>query len=518
MKGTAPSGLPPDTHWKADFSAGLVVFLIALPLNLGIALASGAPLVSGIVSGVIGGLIVSLVSGSALSVSGPAAGLTLIVLSALIELPTFEVFLCAVALSGLIQVGLGLLRAGVVALYFPTAVIKGMLAAIGLVIILKQIPHLLGLDSEDFGAIQFWTADGRNIFTEIYQALIDAQYGSLSVGLLSLTLLILWSRPWLQNRLPVLKAVPAPLIVVLLGIGATLVFAGFPPEWQIAPSHRVNLPAKASPLDWMSELRFPDWSGLEMSSVWRIALTLALVGSVESLLSVEAIDQLDPEHRQTPKNRELIAQGIGNLCAGLVGGLPISAVIVRSSVNLTAGARTRWSGFVHGVLLLVSTLFISPWLNLIPLSVLAAILILTGYRLTRPRLYRQFLKRSSSQFFPFILTVLAILFTDLLVGIGIGLLFSIYFILNAHYKLPLKRSESQEDGSGRPLIEIKLTEIMSFLNKASLSKTLNEIPPGTRVVLDARGVLYFDDDVLEVIKKFRRTARQRGIRFELIKH
>jgi MFS superfamily sulfate permease-like transporter len=255
-----------------------------------------------------------------------------------------------------------------------------------------------------------------------------------------------------------------------------------------------------------------------MSSVWRIALTLALVGSVESLLSVEAIDQLDPEHRQTPKNRELIAQGVGNLCAGLVGGLPISAVIVRSSVNLTAGARTRWSGFIHGVLLLVSTLFISRWLNLIPLSVLAAILILTGYRLTRPRLYRQFLKRSSSQFFPFILTVLAILFTDLLVGIGIGLLFSIYFILNAHYKLPLKRSESQEDGSGRPLIEIKLTEIMSFLNKASLSKTLNEIPPGTRVVLDARGVLYFDDDVLEVIKKFRRTARQRGIRFELIKH
>lgn len=504
-------------RWKADLSAGMVVFFIALPLNLGIALASGAPLTSGILSGVIGGLVVSLISGSALSVSGPAAGLTLIVLSAIQQLPTFEVFLCAVALAGLMQIVLGAVRAGVVALYFPMAVIKGMLAAIGLVIILKQIPHMLGLNADAFGPIQFSTSDGHNIFSEIYYALLEARLGSLSVGLLSLALLVAWGRPAIQARVPLLKVVPGPLVVVLLGITATLVFEGLSPDWHITAAQRVNLPLKASPLGWASELRFADWTGINNPDVWRIALTLAIIASVESLLSVEAIDQLDPLHRQSPKNRELIAQGAGNLFAGLLGAIPISAVIVRSSVNLTAGAKSRWSGFTHGLLLLLATVFVARWLNMIPLAVLAAILILTGYRLTRPRLYRQFLGRSSNQFFPFIITVLAILFTDLLIGIGIGMVFSVFFILNANYKLPLQKKLSEEE-DGRKRIEIKLTEVMSFLNKASLSKALDEMPAGSHVILDARGVIYFDDDVLGVIKKFRRTARQRGIQFELINH
>jgi MFS superfamily sulfate permease-like transporter len=470
-----------------DFPAGLVVFLVALPLCLGISLASGAPLFSGILAGIVGGVVVSLLSGSALSVSGPAAGLTVIVLNGIETLQSFEAFVLAVAIAGVLQLVLGFLKAGVIGLYFPSSVIKGMLAAIGLILILKQIPHFLGADDDFFGSMAFIQPDGRTTFSEMFYAFSAINVGALIVGIVSMVILIVWDTATLK-RYKFFKLVPGALIVVLVSIALNELFKVMAPDFVISPTHLVSLPIIGSLGEFGDVLNFPDFSMLTNPQVYVVAVTIAIVASLETLLSVEAADKLDPHKRRTPTNRELKAQGIGNIVSGLIGGLPMTAVIVRSSANVAAGAETKISSFIHGVLLLLSVLFISKFLNLIPLSALAAILLVIGYKLTKPSLYKSQLKIGSEQFIPFIVTILAILFTDLLVGISIGLVVGVFFILKANYKSPY--FYHKVDHPEKEIIRIKLSEHVSFLNKASIILTLDHLPQDSHVTLSILIMMY----------------------------
>ncbi|WP_205503345.1 SulP family inorganic anion transporter [Rufibacter psychrotolerans] len=496
-----------------DLSSGLVVFLVALPLCLGISLASGAPLFAGLIAGVTGGLVVSWLSGSHLSVSGPAAGLTVIVINGIQTLGSYEVFLLAVVLCGVLQVVLGYLKAGIIGLYFPSSVIKGMLAAIGLILILKQIPHFLGADEDFLGDLNFWQPDGRNTFSEIGYAISNRlQVGSLIVGLVSLAILVLWDRPFLQ-RISFFKLVPGALIAVLVSIGLNLLFQNSFPALAIADTHLVQLPDISGAASLLSELRFPDWSAFTNPQVYVVGATLAIVASLESLLSVEAIDKLDPHKRRTPNNRELKAQGVGNMVSGLIGGIPITAVIVRSSANLNAGAQSKMSSFFHGIFLLMSILFLTDALRLVPLAALAAVLLVVGFKLTKPALYKTQWKLGLDQFLPFIITILAILFTDLLKGISIGLVVGVFYILKANYKSPyFFRRENHE---GQEKIHIKLSENVSFLNKASVALTLEHLPERSEVIIDGSQSTYIDYDVLEAIQNFRTVAHEKDIRLTL---
>ncbi|RNI22554.1 SulP family inorganic anion transporter [Rufibacter latericius] len=496
-----------------DLSAGLVVFLVALPLCLGISLASGAPLFAGLIAGVIGGLVVSWASGSQLSVSGPAAGLTVIVINGIQTLGSFEVFLLAVVLCGVFQIILGFLKAGIIGLYFPSSVIKGMLAAIGLILILKQIPHFLGADEDFLGDLNFLQSDGRNTFTEIGYAFSNKlQVGSLIVGVVSLAILILWERSFIQRN-SILKLVPGALIAVIVAIGLNLLFQSSSPALAIADSHLVNLPEISGPASLLNELRFPDWAAITNSQVWVIGITLAIVASLESLLSVEAVDKLDPHKRRTPTNRELKAQGIGNVMSGLIGGIPLTAVIVRSSANVNAGGESKLSSFFHGVFLLLSILFLTNVLGLVPLAALAAVLLMVGFKLTKPVLYKTQWRLGMDQFLPFIITIVAILFTDLLKGISIGLVVGVFYILKANYKSPyfFKR----ENHEGQEKIHIKLSENVSFLNKASVALTLDHLPENSEVIIDGSQSTYIDYDVLEAIQNFRTVAHEKDIRLTL---
>ncbi|MBC3538218.1 SulP family inorganic anion transporter [Rufibacter sediminis] len=501
-----------DTVGK-DLSAGLVVFLVALPLCLGISLASGAPLFAGLIAGVVGGLVVSWLSGSQLSVSGPAAGLTVIVLNGIQSLGGYEIFLLAVVLSGVFQVILGFLKAGIIGLYFPSSVIKGMLAAIGLILILKQIPHFLGADNDFLGDLDFFQSDGRNTFSEIGYAFSNKlQFGSLIVGIVSLGILILWERSFIQRN-TILKLIPGALIAVLVSIGLNLMFQNSFPALAIADTHLVQLPEISSPATLLNELRFPDWASITNAQVWVVAITLAIVASLESLLSVEAVDKLDPHKRRTPTNRELKAQGVGNMMSGLIGGIPLTAVIVRSSANVNAGGESKLSSFFHGVFLLLSILFLTNVLGLVPLAALAAVLLMVGFKLTKPVLYKTQWKLGMDQFLPFIITILAILFTDLLKGISIGLVVGVFYILKANYKSPyfFKR----ESLNGQEKIHIKLSENVSFLNKASVALTLDHLPPNSDVVIDGSQSTYIDYDVLEAIQNFKTVAHEKDIRLTL---
>ncbi|MGV3539365.1 MAG: SulP family inorganic anion transporter [Rufibacter sp.] len=495
-----------------DLSAGLVVFLVALPLCLGISLASGAPLFSGLIAGMIGGLVVSWASGSQLSVSGPAAGLTVIVLNGITGLGSFDAFLLAVFLAGLFQVILGFLKAGIIGLYFPSSVIKGMLAAIGLILILKQIPHFLGADDDFFGDFNFNQADGRNTFTEITYAFSKIQVGSLIVGVVSLFLMILWERPALQKH-KAFKLVPGALIAVLVSIGLNLLFNSSFPALAIADTHLVQLPDISGPASLLAEFQFPDWSSITNPAVFTLAITLAIVASLESLLSVEAVDKLDPHKRRTPNNRELKAQGLGNMISGLIGGLPLTAVIVRSSANVNAGGESRLSSFFHGVFLLLSILFLTSFLRLVPLASLAAVLLMVGFKLTKPALYRTQWRLGMNQFLPFIITILAILFTDLLKGISIGLVVGIFYILKANYKSPYFFSREKHQGQDK--IHIKLSENVTFLNKASVALTLDHLPEKSDVIIDGSQSTYIDHDVLEAIENFKTVAHEKDIRLTL---
>lgn len=500
-------------HLGKDIPSGLVVFFVALPLCLGISLASGAPLLSGLVTGIVGGVLVSWLSGSQLAVSGPAAGLTVIVLNGIETLGSFEAFLLAVVIAGFIQLVLGFLKAGVIGLYFPSSVIKGMLAAIGLILILKQIPHFLGADEDFFGDMQFFQPDGRNTFSGIGHALSAIQVGALLIGAISLIIILLWDNPRIKNH-RFLKLVPGALVAVLLSISINAFFIKFVPALAVTASHLVNLPILGSLSDLGTELQFLDFGAVTNPSLFVVAFTIAIVASLETLLSIEAIDKLDPHKRRSDTNRELKAQGIGNMVAGLLGGLPMTAVIVRGSTNVASGAQTRVSSFVHGSFLVLSLFFLANFMNQIPLSALAAVLLVVGYKLTRPALYRTQLKLGHEQFVPFIVTVLAILFTDLLVGICVGLAVGVFYILKANYRSPY--FYHKEEHKDKELIRIRLSEHVSFLNKASIILTLDHLPADSHVIIDGENSEHIDYDVLEAIQEFRRTAHERNITVEVL--
>lgn len=499
---------------KKDIPAGLVVFLVALPLCLGISLASGAPLFSGIITGIIGGVVVSLLSGSSLSVSGPAAGLTVIVLNGIKTLGSFEAFLLAGFIAGALQIILGYLKAGIIGLYFPSSVIKGMLAAIGLILILKQIPHFLGADEDFFGEMDFFQPDGRTTFSEVGFAFQHIEVGALLVGIISLAILIFWENS-LVKRFSFFRLVPGALVVVVLSIIINYIFSFTRPEWIIGQSHLVSLPVIESAGQLVNELRFPDFSQLANPAIYVTAITIAIIASLETLLSVEAVDKLDPHKRVTPPNRELRAQGVGNMLSTLIGGLPMTAVIVRSTANITAGGQTRIASFFHGLLLLLSVFLLAPFINQIPLSALAAVLLMVGFKLTKPALYRSQLKLGSEQFIPFIVTVIAILLTDLLKGISIGLVVGVFYILKANYKNPYFFHKEQH--LEKEVVRIRLSENVSFLNKASIIMTLDHIPEDSKVIIDGSQSTYIDYDVLEAIYNFNDVvAPEKNIQVQLL--
>jgi carbonic anhydrase len=489
--------MSPRTVLK-DFLAGVIVFLVALPLCLGIALASGAPLFSGLIAGIVGGIVVGWLSGSHTSVSGPAAGLTAIVAMQIAKLDTFEAFLLAVVVGGLIQIGLGIARAGALSAFFPQSVIKGLLAAIGVILILKQIPHLVGYDMDPVGDMAFQQPDHENTFSELGRLLTaQVQYGALAVGLFSLGLLVFWERcKPLKNSL-----VPAPLVVVLLGVAIARGFALLGSPWMIDTSHMVQVPIAGSLAEFAGFLQLPDFSQVLNPAVYLGGITIAVVASLETLLNLEAVDKLDRKQRHSPPSRELIAQGVGNTIAGMIGGLPMTSVVIRGSVNVNAGAETKLSAIIHGCLLLFSVMLLPGWLNMIPLSSLAAILLLTGYKLASPKLFRQMWNDGRYQFLPFILTVVAIVLTDLLIGILIGLQIALLFVLASNLRRPIHRVLERHVGG--EVLHIELDNQVSFLKRAALERLFREATPGSHVLLDARRTDYIDPDVLSLIREFR---------------
>ena len=498
---------------KNDFPAGLVVFLVALPLCLGIALASGAPLFSGIIAGIVGGVVVAFTSGSSLSVSGPAAGLTVIVLNAITQLGAYENFLLAVMLAGLIQLAFGYLKAGIIGHYFPSSVIKGMLAAIGLILILKQIPHALGYDKDSEGDFQFLQADTENTFSEIINAISHLSIGAIIISVISMVIIIFWEKPFLK-KYAFFKIVPGALIVVVVGVIINSLFNKYIPSFALNDNHLVKLPVASSPNEFINQFSLPNFNAFTNLDVYVVAITIAIVASLESLLSIEAADKLDPEKRNTPTNRELKAQGLGNFFSGLIGGLPLTAVIVRSSANINAGAKTKLSSIIHGVLLLVSVIVLPTIINKIPLACLAAILLAVGYKLAKISLFKTMFKLGWGQFLPFIVTIIAILFSDLLKGIGVGMAVSIFFILRNNYKRPYFFIESKHKQGN--IITIELSEDVTFINKGSVLLTLTHLPENSKVIIDGRKSLYIDLDVLEIIHDFNQTAHVKNIQVELI--
>jgi MFS superfamily sulfate permease-like transporter len=501
-------------HLKNDLPAGIVVFLVAVPLCLGIALASGAPLFSGIIAGVVGGIVVSLASGSQLGVSGPAAGLAVIVLTSIQALGgSFSAFLLAVVIAGVLQIVLGYLKAGVIGYYFPSSVIKGMLSAIGILIILKQIPHAMGYDKDYEGDLTFLQSNGENTFSAITTALSKITLGPLVVTLVSLAILVLWE-VFLTKRHKIFQLVQGPLIAVAASIVLTMVFNTMVPDLAIRPDQMVSLPVASDIHSFFGQFAAPDFTQITNPTVWTIAVTLALVASLETLLCVEATDKLDPQKRVTPTNRELKAQGLGNLISGLIGGLPITQVIVRSSANIQSGGKTKAAALIHGLLLLISVVSIPFVLNMIPLASLAAILFVVGYKLAKPMLFKSMYKLGWDQFVPFVVTIVAIVFTDLLKGIGIGLAVSFFYVLLKNYKVPyFFQKEKHTQGEA---IRIVLSEHVSFLNKASILLTLNHLPENSEVIIDGSKSAYIDHDVREVIEEFKINAATKNIKVHLL--
>ncbi|MFT6053607.1 MAG: MFS superfamily sulfate permease-like transporter [Roseivirga sp.] len=492
-----------------DAPAGLVVFLVAVPLCLGIALASGAPLFSGVIAGMVGGIIVTALSKSDLGVSGPAAGLTVIVLSAINELGSFEIFLTAVMIGGLLQIVLGILKAGIVGYYFPTSVIKGMLSAIGIIIFLKQIPHAFGYDKDYEGDLDFIQADGQNTFSELFNMMDYITPGAMIVTAFSLFILILWEQKFMK-KIKAFGIIQGPLVVVIGGIILGKVLSGY---YEISTEHMVSIPVSDSIGGFINQFTLPDFTGITNPQVWVVGFTIAVVASLETLLCVEATDKLDPQKRTTPTNRELTAQGVGNMVSGLIGGLPVTQVIVRSSANIQSGGQTKVASFIHGILILVSAMFIPNILNLIPLSSLAAILLIVGFKLAKPSIFKQMYKEGPQQSLPFLVTVLAIIFTDLLVGIGIGLGLAFFLILRKNFLSPfvLKTTKEKDDDHFR----IILSENVTFLNKASILKELNKMPPNSFVLIDASKTIHIEHDVLEIISDFIVASKHKNIKLNM---
>ena len=483
---------------NSDFAAGLVVFLVALPLCLGIAMASGAPLFSGIISGVVGGIVVGYLSQSHISVSGPAAGLTAIILTAVTDFKAFDVFLLAAFLAGAIQLILGFVKAGSISNYFPNNVIEGMLAGIGIIIILKQLPHAVGYDTDFEGDMAFFQNDGSNTFSSLLGFFDYIQLGSIVITLISLAILISW------NKLPALKKlklIPGALVAVVVGVILNEIFTVSGSTLAIQKEHLVSLPIPTSFEEFKNIIITPNFSSITNQKVWVVALTIAIVASIETLLCIEAADRMDFQKRYTNPNVELKAQGIGNMISSLLGGLPMTSVVVRTSANNNAGAKSKMAAIIHGVLLLISVLAIPSILNKIPLATLAAILLLVGYKLAKPATFLHFWHYGKYQFVPFIATLLAVVFTDLLKGVALGIIISIIFVLRGNLKRAyIFRKEEYEDGD---IIHIDLAQEVSFLNKAAIKSTLAKIPENSKVIIDAKDTVYIAHDVLDLITEFK---------------
>ena len=497
---------------KSDFASGLVVFLVALPLCLGIALASGAPLFSGIISGVIGGIVVGYLSQSHLSVTGPAAGLTAIVLTAITDLGSFNAFLLAVLIAGIIQLILGFIKAGTISNYFPNNVIEGMLAGIGVIIILKQIPHAFGYDPDFEGDESFFQPDGQNTFSEIFNIFDHVQLGSIIIAVISLAILILWNK---VDFLKKIKLVPPALIAVIVSILLNEFFIQSGSNLTIVKEHLVSLPVPKSLEEFKNIIVTPDFTAISNSKVWIVAITIAVVASIETLLCIEASDRMDAQKRYTNTNVELKAQGIGNILSSLIGGIPMTSVVVRTTANNTAGAKSKMSAIIHGVLLLVSVLAIPSILNKIPLATLAAVLLLVGYKLANPATIKHFWKKGKYQFIPFIATFGAVVFTDLLKGVALGMIISVIFVLKGNMKRAYKfRKEEYHDGD---IIHIDLAQEVSFLNKAAIKETLVSIPENSKVIINASDTVYIAHDVLDLIKEFKKIrAKDENIKVKLV--
>jgi MFS superfamily sulfate permease-like transporter len=501
---------------KNDLPASLVVFFVAVPLCLGIALASGAPLFAGIIAGIVGGIVVGVASGSPLGVSGPAAGLAVIVLTSIETLGgSFEAFLLAVMIAGVIQLALGYAKAGFIAYFFPSSVIKGMLTGIGLLIILKQIPHALGWDKDAFGDDQFFQADGENTFSEILKALGGITPGAFLIAGISLAILILWDKV-LSKKHKIFGMLNGPLVVVVLGIIMNYCYQNGILNFTLSQDQIVNIPVPENLMGFFGQFTFPDFSAITNIEVWKIAFVLAIVASLETLLCVEATDKLDPDKRITPTNRELKAQGLGNFLSGLIGGLPVTQVIVRSSANINFGAKTKLSAIMHGVFLLISAITIAGLLNMIPLASLAAILLMVGYKLAKPSLFKQMYKLGWEQFVPFIITIIAILATDLLIGISAGLLVGGLFALYHSYRNSYQIKDIVTE-NGMLVHHLVLAEEVSFFNKASVVKVLESIPENSKVIIDCSNSKSISYDVVELIMEYEISAKTKNIIVEKIK-
>jgi MFS superfamily sulfate permease-like transporter len=493
-------------YLKSDFPASIVVFFVALPLCLGIALASGAPLLSGLITGVIGGIVVGALSGSKLGVSGPAAGLAAIVAASITELGSFEVFLVAVVLSGIIQILFGILRLGIIGYFFPNSVILGMLSGIGIIIILKQIPHLFGYDSEPMGADEFVEATGENTFSAISHIFSNVSPGSVIIGFLGLALIVFWDSI-LAKKGKIFRVLQGAIVAVLLGTIIKLIFDNYP-TLAVKDIHLVSIPVANNLNDFISFLTFPDFSAITNLKVLTIAFTIALIASLETLLSVEATDKLDPDKHVTPTNRELFAQGTGNILSGLIGGLPLTQVIVRSSANIQSNAKSKLSAIIHGLLLLLAVLALPKILNHIPLSVLAAVLIVVGYKLAKPSLFKKMWAKGWTQFVPFVATILVIVVKDLLWGISVGLFIGIIVIIVKSYQNSLFLNI---DKTNDKLVKMTFAEELTFLNKGAIAKQLGSLPNDITLELDVRNSKYIDSDIIEILEDFVVQAKNKSI-------
>lgn len=504
---TLPSGLL--ANLKFDIPAGIAVFLISIPLSLGIALASGAPLLSGLITGIISGIIVAPLSQSALGISGTAAGLSTLALSMIQEF-SFSGFLLIVVLAGLIQIAMGLIHAGVIAYYFPSSVVNGMLAGIGIILVLKQIPHALGYDRDYEGDFGFMQPDNYSSLSELANMLDFVSPGAILISLVSLIILLVWERPFIK-KLGASQFFKGILLVVMAGILINHFLQQFYPDLGLKQTHLVNLPEMLSPADLFSQIQLPDFAQLTNPAIYLSALTLAIVASLQTLLTVEAVDSLDPYKRVTPTSRELIAQGIGNSCCGLIGGLPLTQVIVRSSVNIQSGAKTKISACIQGISLFLAVLFIPTLLNQIPLASLAAILLVVGERLANPTIFKAMYKSGMYHFIPFLATILGLIFTNMLIGLAIGLSAALFSILLENYKTGFYFNELHW---GNKTI-IRLSEHVSFLNKANILRTLRHLPDNSEVVIDATRSKYIDYDVYQIIENFKVKADRRNIKLTI---
>jgi carbonic anhydrase len=510
MKNTLPSNLSPLKNFRHDLPAGLVVFLVALPLCLGIALASGAPLISGIIAGIVGGLVVGFVSNSSLGVSGPAAGLTVLVFNGIEELG-IATFLLAVVVAGLVQIVLSFARAGIIAYYFPSTVISGMLFGIGVIIILKQIPHAFGYDKDYEGDMDFVQSDGYNTLSEISHVIDSLSPTAIAITSIAIVIMLLWQSKWFKAT-TLGKLIPGSLAAVLSGSIINQLLLIYLPEWALSSSHLVTIPDSGNRLELFNHIVFPDFSQFMNPAIYSTGFIIAIVASLETLLCTEATDKLDPHKRSTNTNRELFAQGIGNTVSGCLGGLPVTQVIVRSSANVQANGQTKASAMFHGFLLLAAVLSIPNLLNMIPLATLAAILLFVGYKLAHPKTLKSMYSTGVFHFIPFIATAAGLVFTDLLTGVAIGTGIAIFSILLENFRMGVYFDSTQK---GNATI-LNLAEHVSFLNKANLLQVLHRQPPNTELIINAMNAKFIDYDVREIISNFAIEAKDRNIDFKFI--